>query len=236
MWDDDQDLRDALRTELIDWTPPPLGGGLAEVLRLGRRRRRAHQASAALALVTAITGMAFLAVPSVDRQVPRCAIPDTSQRNVSTVRASADLQQRVADALHAVAGGATVGHLTERGTPSGTIDYTADITDAGGTGSVSFSIGAFNCDPPKRQVLRDGTVLQIYPPQRGEPFASLTQVLRIYRPDGTLYTLAVHNFGSPDFAPNPDQPDVPQRVGAGRKTLPLTESQLTDLGLATAKN
>jgi hypothetical protein len=62
MWDDDQDLRDALRTELIEWTPPPLNGGLAEVLRLGRRRRRTKQAGAALALVTAITGTVFLVV------------------------------------------------------------------------------------------------------------------------------------------------------------------------------
>ena len=200
MWDEDQDLRDALRTELIEWTPPPLNGGLTEVVRLGRRRRRTHQASAALAMVAAIVGTAFMATalgrpnalppadpsptvttdaawpranlpahtpygtfepgmsapPPAGRSVPsmpRCSIPDTSGRTVNAVPAGADLQRRVADALHAVAGEATVGQLTEQHTlPSrpGTVNayvYTADVTDTGGTGSVTFSIGTFTGDP-----------------------------------------------------------------------------------------
>jgi hypothetical protein len=188
--------------------------------------------------------------------VPLCSIRDTSGQAVDTVRAGAQLRQWVADAADAVAGGATVGELVEqhlRPDKPDTVDsytYSADVTDAGGTGSVVFSIGTFtgdplaaadeqafdefNCDPPKRHVLADGTVMQIYATQPSEPFQSLTQVLRIYRPGGTLYTVTVRNFGSPDFAPNPGQPAYPKRVGAGRPNLPLAEAQLADLGLAIA--
>jgi hypothetical protein len=78
MWADDQNLRDALRTELIEWTPPPLNGGLSEVLRLGRRRRRARQASVALTLVAAIAGAVFVvSTLGSPNAVPRCSIPDT---------------------------------------------------------------------------------------------------------------------------------------------------------------
>lgn len=65
MWDEDQDLRDALRTELIDWTPPPLNGGLAEVISRGRRRRRTRRFSVAFALVAVIAGVVFMAAAIV---------------------------------------------------------------------------------------------------------------------------------------------------------------------------
>jgi hypothetical protein len=306
MLDEDQDVRNALRTELAERLRPPVHGGLAEVVSRGRRRRRTRQLGAALGVAAAITGSAVAAVafggsnamppagpgptvtsapteaawpradlpaqtpygtwtpgntapPPVGRQieqVPLCSIPDTSGRTVDTVRADADLRQRMTDAANAAAGGATVGVLVElhlRPHKPGDVDaytYTADITDTGGTGSVMFSIGAFtgdplaaadeqafdefNCDPPKRSVLADGTVTQIYAMYPSEPFQSLIQTLRIYRPDGTLYTVEVRNFGSPDFATNREQPEYPRRVGAGRPTLPLTEAQLADLGLAIA--
>jgi hypothetical protein len=302
MWDDEQGLGEALRTELVERTSPPARGGVAEVVGRGRRRRRAQQVGATLAVVVAIGGTVVAAgvlsrsnalppantvttAPSPDaawpradlpahtpyttwtpgasaspsagrpvEAVPQCDIGDTFDRNVNTVPAGADLQRRLVDAMRVVATGATVGQLVEQHlSPSrpGSVDayvYRADITDGGGTGSVEFSIGAFtgdplaaadeqafdefNCDPPKREVLADGTVLQVYRWQPSEPFQSLTQVLRIYLPDGQLYTLTVRNFGSPDFAPNPVQPEVPNRVGAGRASLPLTEAQLADLGLA----
>ncbi|MFE9747166.1 hypothetical protein ACFYOT_19870 [Saccharothrix saharensis] len=129
-----------------------------------------------------------------------------------------------------------------------TFTYTADVTDSGGTGSVVLSFGRFtgdpltaaddqaydtgNCRPPKRHVLSDGTVLQIYDVAPSDPFASLNQTLRIYLPDGQLRSLTVRNFGSPDFATNRQDPGHPHRVGAGRPTLPLTEAQLAELGLA----
>jgi hypothetical protein len=155
-----------------------------------------------------------------------------------------------------VVDGATVGLLVELKLPSTkpntrqAFTYTADVSDAGGTGSVVFSVGRFtgdpltaadgqaydmyNCQAPKRHVLADGTVLQIYDVAPSDPFASLNQTLRIYLPDGQLYSLSVRNFGSPDFATNREDPGHPHRVGAGRPTLPLTERQLAELGLAMA--
>lgn len=187
--------------------------------------------------------------------VPRCEIPDITGRDLDSVRADLPaLQQRVLQALAAVADGATVGLLVEQKLPStrpNTSDaftYTVDVSDAGGTGSVVFTFGRFtgdpltaaddqaydmaNCQPPKRHVLADGTVLQIYDVAPSDPFASLNQTLRIYLPDGQLYSLSVQNFGSPDFATNREDPAHPHRVGAGRPTLPLTEAQLAELGLA----
>jgi hypothetical protein len=299
MLDEDQDVRDALWTELAGQAPP-VGGGLAEVVSRGRRLRRTRQVGTALAVVAVLAGTAAVAVafsgptklppadpgpttagaawpradlpartpygtwtpaasalPPAGRPVesaPLCDSPDTAGRNLNNVRADVGFQRQLVVAAAEAAGGATVGEFAERHQPptrSATVDsytYTADITDANGTGSLAFSIGTFtgdpraaadeqafdefNCDPPKRHVLNDSTVLQIYATRPSEPFQSLTQTLRIYRPDGTLYTLAVRNFGSPDFAPNPDQPEIPKRVGAGRESLPLSEAQLADLGLA----
>lgn len=189
--------------------------------------------------------------------VPRCEIFDTAGRDLDSVRADLPaLQQQVWQGLAAVADDATVGLLIETKLPStrpntrDAFTYTADVSDAGGTGSVELSFGRFtgdplaaaddqaydmfNCQAPKRHVLADGTVLQIYEVAPSDPFASLDQTLRIYRPDGQLTSLSVRNFGSPDFATNRDDPAHPHRVGAGRPTLPLTERQLVDLGLAMA--
>lgn len=189
--------------------------------------------------------------------VPRCEVPDLTGRDLHSVRADLSaLQERVWQALAAVADDATVGLLIETKLPSTSANsrpaftYTADVSDAGGTGSVVVSVGRFtgdpltaandqaydlhNCQAPKRHVLADGTVLQIYDVAPSDPFASLNQTLRIYRPDGQLYSLSVWNFGSPDFATNREDPAHPHRVGAGRPTLPLTERQLAELGLAMA--
>ncbi|WP_158073556.1 hypothetical protein [Actinophytocola xanthii] len=189
---------------------------------------------------------------------PQCSIPDTTDRAWGTVRAAAEVRSTVADALATAAGGADVGELVERHYPSSrpgavdTYDYVADVTDAGGTGSVAFSVGRFdgdplaaadqqafdefNCEPPKRQVLPGGAVVQLYALQPSDPFQSLTQTARIYLPDGQMYMLAVRNFGSPDFAPNPSQPEDPERVRAGRETLPLSERQLADLAETIAQD
>lgn len=169
----------------------------------------------------------------------------------TTVVGASRIQMPVTD-------GTTVGLLGELKLPSTrpntrdafTYTYTADVSDAGGTGSVVLTFGRFtgdpltaaddqaydmgNCQPPKRHVLADGTVLQIYDVAPSDPFASLNQTLRIYLPDGQLYSLSVRNFGSPDFATNREDPGHPHRVGAGRSTLPLTEAQLAELGLAMA--
>jgi hypothetical protein len=190
--------------------------------------------------------------------VPRCETPDTTSRDLDSVSVDLSaLQQRVWQALAEVADGTTVGLLVETKLPSTRPDtrdgftYTADVSDVGGTGSVVISVGRFtgdplttaddqaydlhNCQPPKRHVLADGTVLQIYDVAPSDPFASRTQTLRIYQPDGQLYSVSVRNFGSPDFATNREDSGRPHRVGAGRPTLPLTEAQLAELGLAMVR-
>jgi hypothetical protein len=124
-----------------------------------------------------------------------------------------------------------------------------DVTDEHGTGSVDLGVGRTtltplaaadeelfaegNCAPPRRVIRPNGTVLQYYPVHASEPFQSLSQVLRIYTPSGDIYEISVRNFGSPDFSPQEDQRAF-NRTGAGRETLPLTEGQLTTIGLAVA--
>lgn len=213
--------------------------------------------------------------------VPRCEIPDLTDRDLDSVRADlSTLQDQVRQAIAAVTktpsdpptigttlegasriptpvtAGTTVDLLTQLKLPSTkpntrdgfTYTYTADVSDAEGTGSVVLTFGRFtgdpltaandqaydmgNCQPPKRHVLADGTVLQIYDVAPSDPFASQNQTLRIYLPDGQLYSLSVLNFGGPDFETNREDTGHPYRVGAGRPTLPLTEAQLAELGLA----
>ncbi|NUT52845.1 MAG: hypothetical protein HOV94_37000, partial [Saccharothrix sp.] len=124
-----------------------------------------------------------------------------------------------------------------------------DVTDDGGTGSVDLEVGHTtlaplaaaddevfaqgNCEPPRRLVRADGTVLQYYPVRASEPFQSLDRVLRVYTRTGEIYSIGVRNYGSPDFTPQEDQRAF-NRTGAGRETLPLTEEQLTRIGLAVA--
>jgi hypothetical protein len=168
--------------------------------------------------------------------------------------APAALQDALLAATRAAAPRARLGDLRERHLvpdrpeKRDAWEYEVDVTDADGTGSIRLDVGDFtgtplasadeqafdvgNCVPPKRRVLTDGTVLQLYEVRPSEPFQSLTQVLRIFRPDGELYQVVVQNWGSRDFEPNPDQPQIPTRVGEGRPTLPLTEAQLAEIGLA----
>jgi hypothetical protein len=145
-----------------------------------------------------------------------------------------------------VAKPAKVGPLTSEGA----YVYTADITDSGGVGSLHLTAAAFadtpvhaadrdnfvvgNCAPPKRTVQPDGTVLQVYPMQVGEPYQTLLMTLRIYRPSGIVYNLIAYSMGSPDVRPDPRSPGTVERIGKGRDTLPLTEAQLADLGAAVA--
>ncbi|XVS67050.1 hypothetical protein ACQPYE_13620 [Actinosynnema sp. CA-299493] len=121
-----------------------------------------------------------------------------------------------------------------------------DITDERGTGSVDLKVGrttvdpvaaaddeAFaegNCLPPRRLVRSDGAVLQSYPIRVSEPFQSVARVLRVYTTTGATYAITVKNYGSPDFVVRDEDGSV-DRTGAGRETLPLTEEQLSRIGL-----
>ncbi len=153
-----------------------------------------------------------------------------------------DLAERARDAIAGVAPDLTVGApVTVR--PFVFLDLAGP---GGPPGSVSVHIGTYdgdplitaeerahtvgNCDPPKREVLDDGTVLQIYPvTTHSDPLRSVKMVLAIFRPDGTFYWITVGNYASGDFQ-QPEHAD-PVRVGPGRETLQLTEAQLAAIGL-----
>ena len=125
-----------------------------------------------------------------------------------------------------------------------------DVTDSGGTGSISISAGRFpdtplwhaddtlwstgDCEPAKRLTRADGTVMQLHNVRPYEPFQTLKQVLEVFRKDGLYVRVELRNFGSPDVAPDPNQPGTLMRTGAGRATLPLTEEQFARLGPAIA--
>jgi hypothetical protein len=169
-------------------------------------------------------------------------------------RATAGLRDKVVAAVHAAAPDLRVSVLVEQRLwpdrpeqREGWV-YEFDVSDPDGTGSVRFEIGDYtgtplaaadkqafdvgNCEPPKRHVLADGTVLQLYETRVSEPFRSLTQTLRIFLSNGRMYQVVAQNWGSPDLRTNPDEPGSPIRVGRGRETLPLTEAQLAEIGLA----
>lgn len=126
-----------------------------------------------------------------------------------------------------------------------------DVTDVGGTGSVWLRVGRTplaplaaaddevfavgNCNPPRRAVLDNGAVVQLYEVRVSEPFQSLDLELRVYAPSGDVYAISAANYGSPDFAPQADQRAF-NRTGAGRETLPLSEDQLLRIGWAVAES
>ncbi|MFL6122804.1 hypothetical protein [Actinophytocola sp.] len=273
MLDEDQGLRDALRTELAGRTPPPARGGLAEVVGRGRRRRRTQQLGAMVAAVVAIAGTAVavnavVAVPHAPPSAgtattasptgadwPRADLPAPTSTGSGAAECrpsntggdsnagavGPDLRNRMADALRAVVPDATVHEIETRST-----SYLADVTDADGTGSVTLAVHTFagdplavadqqafdslNCEPPKRRVLADGTVSQIYPPRRYDPVGLSIQDVRIYRPDGELYRVETQNFASGVGS----KPDVAVPLRPSRDTLPLTEAQLAELAVALA--
>lgn len=118
-----------------------------------------------------------------------------------------------------------------------------DVTDSGGTGGIRILAGrptgtpqsnaddglwAGDCEPARRLTRADGTIMQLHGVR---PVESLTlkQVLKVYRKDGLYVQLELLNFGSPDLAPDPDQPGW-VRTGPGRANLPLTEEQFARLG------
>ncbi|MEV6716590.1 hypothetical protein AB0M48_31660 [Lentzea sp. NPDC051208] len=125
--------------------------------------------------------------------------------------------------------------------------YEFDVSDSGGTGSIRIWAGRFtgtpkasaddglwetgDCEPARRLVQPDGSVMQLHAVRPFEPFQTLTQALAVYRKDGLLVQLEQRNYGSPDFtADNPANPGATRRTGAGRPTLPLSEEQFSRLG------
>lgn len=299
MWDDDE-LRAAVLAEL-DTAPPATGGGLGDVVRRGRRRRRVRHAGTALAVVALLTATgaaatalggdplppAGPAAPSSEAPWPRadlpaqlptgvwhgsetapptgderiapyalCAIPDVIHDRLDVYRATAEQQYKLTAALHATTPDQRISLLLENHLVTYPEEregwaYEIDVNAPGGTGSLRFEIGDYtgtplaaadtqafdvgNCSPPKRHVLADGTVLQLYETGPSKSFRLLTQTLRIFLPNGRLYQVTVQSWGSPDFETDPGHPEGRTLVGAGRTTLPLTERQLAEIGLALTR-
>jgi hypothetical protein len=203
---------------------------------------------------------AWTAPPPAGREILSIPLCDPGAGSQSTTWNSPRPPESVLDAwvraVAQVASPATVSELNTRVIPAnkdkhpdsveGHVQW-LDVTDEHGTGSVDLKAGrttldpvaaaddeAFaegNCAPPRRLVRSDGTVLQFYPVQASEPFQSLARVLRVYTPTGATYAISVVNYGSPDFEFREEDASF-NRTGAGRETLPLTEEQLTRIGLA----
>lgn len=266
MWDDDQALRGALRTELARVTPPATEDGVADVVRLGKRRRRVRHAGAALAVVALLAASTATAVVLTGNRAPVADEPTSTKLTVDWpmadlparepiatfevgppqppgkggvpvhvcgphgggvvgyLHASRELRDALLAAVHAVAPAVdVVGDLTRQPNEP-PLEYRAMV----GGGSLRFEVGDYpgealvaaneqafdlaNCQPPKRHVLADGTVLQLYPPMVGDRDQMLTQVLRIFLPDGTLYQVAFADW-------------------AQRPTPGVTERQLAEIGL-----
>jgi hypothetical protein len=151
------------------------------------------------------------------------------------------------DALHQVAPKAAV-KITKANVAVRPVDQLlgstwADVVDAGGAGSVYVEMHAYGgapvqaadndkfidggCTLPQRQVLTDGTVLQLYPVANYDA-AHPSQALRVYTPAHVQYVIIAEGFASTDWVPSPDDPNslsVPK--DAGRHSLPLNEQQLT---------
>jgi hypothetical protein len=120
----------------------------------------------------------------------------------------------------------------------------ADVIDSGGGGSVYVEVHAFsgtpvqaadserfvdgNCTPPRRQLLPDGTVMQLYAPLSYDP-GHPSQALRVYTPTHRLYIVTAEGFASTDWTQvaNAEPGTLVVPKGAGRHSLPLTEDQLT---------
>lgn len=126
-------------------------------------------------------------------------------------------------------------------------NYWADVT---GHGSIWLRAGSFtgdplaqaddqkwaqgDCVPPKRHVLSDGTVLQLYAVKEATPVPTLSQRLVIYAPSGMSYEIKVSNHSAEYLlGPEIDETNGPS---GGRPELPLTEEQLAGIGLAVAES
>lgn len=123
----------------------------------------------------------------------------------------------------------------------------ADVIDAGGAGSVYVEVHGYSgtpaqaadnerfvdgdCTPPRRKTLGDGTVLQLYAETKYDP-GHPSQALRVYTPTHRLYIVTAEGFASTDWTqvPGAEPGTLAVPEGAGRHSLPLTETQLTAIG------
>ncbi|AXX32627.1 hypothetical protein KCV87_29390 [Actinosynnema pretiosum subsp. pretiosum] len=156
------------------------------------------------------------------------------------------------------AGDLRVGEVTQYALPERQRGYgetyanITDLSDAEGVGSVRLSAGMHRterltptqmadqdlvdvdgCAPPRRITLDNGAVIQYHDASVRQPHDSLVMNLRIYSPTGWRLLLSQRSFGSPDF--RDDGNGFRERVGAGRRTLPLDEARFTAIGKSLAE-
>lgn len=174
--------------------------------------------------------------------IPLCSGDGPDMAGLSVKPVPEELRRRLQLGLKAVAPSSRIGKVVDRAGDR-IHDLEVDVGDGNGTGSVRLTTGTFsgqpleaadrqaferqNCQPPKREVRPDGTVLQLSAMLPSEPFQSLTQALMIYRPGGKRVVVTVQNWSSADV--KLDKRGSYDRTGAGRPTLPLTELQLAQL-------
>lgn len=136
--------------------------------------------------------------------------------------------------------------MASNGTTEGYHELTVDISDSAGRGQFRLLFGPFegtpvamadfeanatgDCAPARRLIRPDGTVLQLYPVHSSEPFASLTQTMRVYTPEGMRYEIEMRNFDRSGFTGPMTRKYT--RSGPGRESLPLDERRFTEVGLA----
>jgi hypothetical protein len=188
--------------------------------------------------------------------VPKTGLPRCAQGNLpagyptlNPAEMPRELQDRLVGIVRSVAAPAKVGSLMSAPPPqysdNSAYQYFVNMDDDNGPGSVRFysqrsplpalataDFEAFsenNCPPPKRVTKPDGTILQIY--QIRPTDDAVTQSLSIYLPDRRVYRVMAQSY--------PYQPsttgavhDLPE---VRRKTLPLTEYQLSRLGEALVR-
>ncbi|MEU0879983.1 hypothetical protein ABZ345_15380 [Lentzea sp. NPDC005914] len=181
-------------------------------------------------------------------EVPLCSMKEpTRPVTFGTEVLSAELVPKLIDRVRQQLPEVTIGNVPGNAVADA-IEF--DVTDSGGTGSIRLSAARLvgspqwnaddglwatgDCQPARRLYGNDGSVVQMHSVRPYEPFQSLVQVLDVYRKDGLFVKLELRNFGSPDLTPDPKQPGVLQRTGAGRATLPLSEEQFARLGPAIA--
>ncbi|WNV91514.1 hypothetical protein [Umezawaea sp. Da 62-37] len=75
------------------------------------------------------------------------------------------------------------------GTPVASADFEANATG--------------DCAPARRLVRPDGFVLQFQPVHAGEPFAELTQTIRVCTPGGNRYEVEMRNFDEDAYRGTP---------------------------------
>lgn len=128
--------------------------------------------------------------------------------------------------------------------------YRFDVSDSRGTGSIRIFAARFvgtplanaddtlweagDCEPARRLLHPNGSVAQLHSVRPYGPYQTLTQTLDVFRKDGLLVQLEMHNFGSPSYNVS-DPGNLTNVQRAGRPTLPLSDEQFEKLGLALAE-